>query len=93
MAINDALTDEKKKFLINHMLMFLKGNSHSLLRQCLQKFADQANLKKKVRIINMRLLSTVTGGLFDSFEKWKTIPNDRDDKSKASVFEVTRIYH
>ena len=89
MAINDALTGEKKKFLINHMMMFLKGNNHSLLRQCLQKFSDQANLKKKIRVINLRLLSTVTGGLFDSFEKWKTIPSDREDVSKGSVFEVT----
>jgi len=35
----------------------------------------------------MRLLATVTGGLFDSFEKWKAIPNERGDLTKASIFE------
>jgi hypothetical protein len=86
LAISDALTGEKKRFLINSMMMFLKGSNNSLLRTVLRKFADEAAIKKKIRVINLRLLNTVAGGLFDSFNKWKTIPSEREDMTKASIF-------
>jgi hypothetical protein len=38
--------------------------------------------------MNMKLLRTAAGGVFDSFNKWKTIPEGSSkDLAKASRFE------
>lgn len=88
LGINSALTDEKKKFLVGLLLKFLKGNKTALLREVLNRFFNESQVNKKIRMVFFRLLSTATGGLFDSFAKWKTIPNERGDLSAGRKFET-----
>jgi hypothetical protein len=44
--------------------------------------------------MNLRLLKTVAGSIFDSFNKWKTIPETKADQDykNASKFEVKITY-
>ena len=88
-AVSDAIQGEKRKMLIVALESFLKGNSKALLREVLLRFSTGAKRAKLIRVINLRLLKTVAGGVFDSFNKWKSIPFDSSkDLAKGSKFET-----
>jgi hypothetical protein len=98
MAMADALNGEKKKLVLNNLEQYANGNKHALLRRALKAFAIKAeeakvfnyfieiNNYKAIRAINLRLLKTVAGSIFDSFNRWKTIPEEKADQDykKAS---------
>jgi hypothetical protein len=65
----------------------MKGNSKSLLRLVLFKFSQVAKKARVVRQIQIQLLKTVAGGVFDSFNKWKTIP----ENSSRNVAQTSRF--
>lgn len=86
--MEEAFAGEKKKLLLMNLQNFAKGGKNSLLRQALQAFSENAKHLKTVRAINLRLLKTVQGQYFESFLKWKTIPQAKGgDYAKASKFD------
>jgi hypothetical protein len=74
MSLADALTDEKRKMLIALLNSFALGNQKNLLRLVLKRFWDRLSVGRAVRQVNLMLMKTVAGGVFDSFNKWKTLP-------------------
>lgn len=57
----DALTQEKRKYLLLHLNNFTKDGKHARLREALKAFADEAKRAQIIKNINMRLLKTISG--------------------------------
>jgi hypothetical protein len=72
--MSDALTNEKKKMLIDTLSKFSIGSSHALLREVLRRFFLVGRRSRAVRELNLMLLKTIGGRYSDSFNRWKTIP-------------------
>ena len=87
----DAISDEKKKSLVETMNRFALGNGHSLLREVLRRFFVLGQRTRAIRSLNLMLLKTVEGKYADSFTRWRTIPEEADIGKipQASRFLVT----
>ncbi|CAD8124479.1 unnamed protein product [Paramecium sonneborni] len=85
----DALTIEKKKKLTEQLVQFESGNKFALYRAILAKFSLAHKKEKLVLQINARILRTQIGVVWDSFNRWKTLPEaNAEDLIKASKFEA-----
>lgn len=54
----------------------------------LQRFNYNASNIRMVRDIQLKLLKTVAGSVFDSFQRWKTIPEGSGNYLRASKWEI-----
>ncbi|CAD8210248.1 unnamed protein product [Paramecium octaurelia] len=85
----DALTIEKKKQLTEQLVQFENGNKFALYRQILAKFSLAHKKEKLILQINARILRTQIGAVWDTFNKWKNLPEaNADELIKASKFET-----
>ncbi|KAM3141229.1 hypothetical protein pb186bvf_006614 [Paramecium bursaria] len=86
--IRKLLDDEKKKLVINALQIYEKNNRYHNLRLVLKKFYVESQKQRMIKDIQFRLLKTVAGQVFDTFQKWKSIPEDQSNQRRqASKFE------
>ncbi|CAD8109927.1 unnamed protein product [Paramecium primaurelia] len=85
----DALTVEKKKQLTEQLVQFEHGNKFALYRAILAKFSLAHKKERLILQINARILRTQIGAVWDTFNKWKNLPEaNAEELVKASKFEA-----
>jgi hypothetical protein len=79
-GMRDALTNEKKKALLDSLNQFLGNSLTSRLRMVLLKFHENAKIGSVQDRFFKRLLATKAGGYVNSFAKWKALPERKDNE-------------
>ena len=89
MKLQDAITGEKKKILLESLQGFLRNSTSGKLREILIKFKKNSSISSIQDRFFKKLLSTKAGGVINSFQKWKNLPIPKDNEAlkKGRKFE------
>ena len=80
LSLQDALTNEKKKLMLDTLKSFVGNSTHSKLRIVLARFHEHAKIGTIQDRFFKKLLSTRSGAFIGSFNKWKQLPERKDNE-------------
>ncbi|CAK64956.1 unnamed protein product (macronuclear) [Paramecium tetraurelia] len=89
--LQGAMTDEKKKLLLEAINNFSKNNDFARLRAILAKFRRNSSITAVQDRFFAKLFATQFGGAIKAFQKWKNLPEpvNTEQLKNARKFERT----